>query len=109
MGILIDFKSPKHKGCIRLFHGQSELTRQEGGPLIRGLLLERYVWETIPPISLYVGAHHQCEFGFTIVQFPAIPRGYSHLFSRFYSERRKIENVIQLDLFHLNVRNFRNM
>ena len=96
VGILVDFKSPEHNGCIRLFHDQSELTGQGGGPLVRGLLSKRFIWEAIPPISLYVGAYHKCEFGFTIIQFPSIPRSYSYLFRRFYTERRKIENAIQL-------------
>eukprot|EP01084_Bolivina_argentea_P118439 210151_1 len=93
VGILLDFKSFKWNGCIRLFKNKQEINTK---PFIQNLLSKSFIWEKIPPVSLYIGAYYKSKFQFTIKQFPWIPNDYQDLFEAFYTEKKRIKNVINI-------------
>eukprot|EP01083_Nonionella_stella_P128776 390282_1 len=95
IGILLDFKTQQWNGCIRIFKNGFDIC--PSSPIFHGILQrDPYIWEKIPPVSLYIGAYYQAKFQFTIKQFPTIPAAHALLFDTFYTETLKIENTIKL-------------
>ena len=57
VGFLIDFLTPEHNGCIRIFYNGIEIGRPEKRPFTKNLRNSDCIYEKIPPFSLLACAH----------------------------------------------------
>ena len=95
IGILLDFKTSDWNGCIRFFKNKKEFCELPE-PIVDNLLARSFIWEKVPPISLYFGCWPQSKFQCTLKQYPFVPQGYNHLFDKFRTEKLRIKNAIEL-------------
>eukprot|EP01084_Bolivina_argentea_P126835 224477_1 len=98
IGIMVDFKTSKWNGCMRIFRNKTEWFMKNGSPWNHNILSERYISLGIrSPISFCIGnLEYRSKFCFTFNQFPFIPLHYKSLFPMFHTEKQRIKNATKL-------------